>query len=427
MKSLLLMALLLAAGTLSAQVSPELRSAIRPGFHKSMANESNPIPFGHGGSAANANKTSASQTDTLGKFLVNNLLNFNTGATGTACNVSTYRYLGTISNIFYTYSIGSPITEAGTYNFEEFGTTHRVPSGRTNAQVQGVYVVFTQRSSGNPGTGVVGSPDEFRVNIRNYTTPGAAVSVSAPSGTKTFTLQQLADNQVETSWTYYPLDPYGPGNYIEFDSPVSITSTDGRFMASVTTSTYNSGVYSDDSLFLMAPSSDTEAIFRTCTEDSSYDVIARVMLKPDAAYPTATYRPANATTSGWGRYRYWTSTPGLADRDSLGVPVIVPVLISHPASRNEPMVQSGGLTMYANYPNPAITYTNIGFDMAQAGTASIKVLDVQGRVVKYIPEIKASQGRNDFNLDVTSLDCGNYTYVLKTSQGMAAGKIQVVR
>lgn len=426
MKSLLLSALLLAAGTLQAQVDACLQSTLRPNADLSRAVTSNPIPW-FGSNAFAPAKTAADATDTLGKFLVSNYLNFTSGATGTTCNVTTYRFLGTITNDFYSYTIGSPVTETGIYNFEEFGTTHRVPAGRTAPQVQAVYVILGQRPNGS-GTGVVGTADQFRVNIRNYTTPGASVSVSAPSGSKSFTLQDLADNQVEISWTYFPLDPYGPGNYIEFDAPVSVTSADGRFMASVTTSTFSNNVYSDDSLFLMAPSANGTNIFRECTQDSSYEVLARVMLKPDPQWTNANYRPANAVTSGWSRFRYWTTTPGLFDGGEIGVPVIVPVLMSnYPTSRNEALIQSAGLTLYANYPNPAVTYTNIGFDMAKAGTASIKVTDIQGRVVKYVSEIKASQGRNDYILDVTDLECGTYSYLLTTSQGFAASKIQVVR
>jgi hypothetical protein len=422
MKSLLLSALLLAAGTLQAQ--DQLNARFHNGFDSRSGTAVAPSSMMNTERSAQINKTSYDRIDTLGGGLVS-IVNPFAPATP-FCTRDSISFLGTLTNDFYIYGNHSqganPTSEFGNFVFEEFGVTYSVPAGRSNPRIEGVYAIF------EAGTEKVGAADQFRANIRNFSTSGTgAVTVTTtPIGFKTFTLDDLATAQGNATWERILEEPFNDGNLVFFDSPVTITGS--RFLVSITTTVNNSGTLTDDTLQLATPFSTLNPAFNECTNDSAYEVLARVMTNPDPGSPSGTYRSFNSPLNGWTRYRTWSSNASLNRGNTIGVPAIVPVLLSDfPTSRNEALVQAGGLTMYANYPNPAVTYTNIGFDMAKAGVASIKVTDIQGRVVMFVPEIKASQGRNDYLLDVSGLDCGTYTYLLTTSQGMAASKIQVVR
>jgi len=78
--------------------------------------------------------------------------------------------------------------------------------------------------------------------------------------------------------------------------------------------------------------------------------------------------------------------------------------------------------LYQNEPNPFITQTKIGFDLPQAGTATLSILDADGKIVKTYSDIYESGyneirlERNDINVSGVvfyQLESGEYSSMMK--------------
>ena len=63
------------------------------------------------------------------------------------------------------------------------------------------------------------------------------------------------------------------------------------------------------------------------------------------------------------------------------------------------------------YPNPAATLLNVEFNSTTAGSITMYLLDMTGRLQK-LSETKAAEGENAFNLDVENLPDGLYLFVI---------------
>ncbi len=79
-----------------------------------------------------------------------------------------------------------------------------------------------------------------------------------------------------------------------------------------------------------------------------------------------------------------------------------------------------------NYPNPFNPTTTINFTMKKAGTASLKVYDVLGRLV-FQKSIEAKYGSNSYNFDGTNLTSGIYFYQLNTENFSKTLKMMLVK
>lgn len=112
-------------------------------------------------------------------------------------------------------------------------------------------------------------------------------------------------------------------------------------------------------------------------------------------------------------------------------PLIIPVLaindlsVSRRPDRNLEMGTMGNLTLYTAYPNPAVDFTNIRYDLEKSSNVGIMVRDMTGKTV-YASETEfQGAGEHVFELDVTGLACGAYTYMVVTDNGMLGGKFLV--
>jgi hypothetical protein len=86
-----------------------------------------------------------------------------------------------------------------------------------------------------------------------------------------------------------------------------------------------------------------------------------------------------------------------------------------------------GLTFFGNYPNPAISNTNIRFSLATAADVNIIVTDMTGKTIKTLSEPCLDAGIHTINMSIEEMASGDYLYILHTSGGAGiAAKFTVV-
>lgn len=91
-------------------------------------------------------------------------------------------------------------------------------------------------------------------------------------------------------------------------------------------------------------------------------------------------------------------------------------------------VSNKNLTFFGNYPNPASESTNIRFSLAKASDVAIAILDIKGSVVKTLNANKLGAGEHTVNVNVAGLAAGDYTYVIRSSNGGGiASKLTVIK
>jgi hypothetical protein len=118
------------------------------------------------------------------------------------------------------------------------------------------------------------------------------------------------------------------------------------------------------------------------------------------------------------------------DANTFEAPFIVPIVyldskfVSRP---DQQLLSSNGMTLYDAFPNPASYHTHIRFDLEHNTEATIQVLDNLGRTVLETPVIQGRQGKNIYDLNVSELSCGKYSYVIKTATGALGGRLLIER
>ena len=118
------------------------------------------------------------------------------------------------------------------------------------------------------------------------------------------------------------------------------------------------------------------------------------------------------------------------DANTFEAPFIVPIvfldsdIVSRPGQQ---LLSSNGMTLYDAFPNPASYHTHIRFDLEHNAEATIRVLDNLGRTVLETPLIEGRQGKNIYDLNVSELSCGKYSYVVKTATGALGGRLLIER
>lgn len=91
-----------------------------------------------------------------------------------------------------------------------------------------------------------------------------------------------------------------------------------------------------------------------------------------------------------------------------------------PSSASEP------LAIGAPFPLPASTHVSVPLAVAQDGSVSVRVYDLQGRVITELL-INATAGMFDVPLDVRSWASGSYTVVASTRQFVVSAPLMVLR
>ncbi len=82
-------------------------------------------------------------------------------------------------------------------------------------------------------------------------------------------------------------------------------------------------------------------------------------------------------------------------------------------------LRNRSLTMYNNYPNPAVNNTNIRFALTQNSDVSIRITDITGKVIKTIDQTNLSAGDHTVNVETADWAAGNYIYTITTKAGGA--------
>jgi hypothetical protein len=77
------------------------------------------------------------------------------------------------------------------------------------------------------------------------------------------------------------------------------------------------------------------------------------------------------------------------------------------------------------YPNPATSVATIDLDLAKAGTVSIKVIDITGKIIAVIAEGNFEEGMHQFTFDVSPLAKGIYFTRISTPDKLTTIKLMV--
>jgi hypothetical protein len=86
-----------------------------------------------------------------------------------------------------------------------------------------------------------------------------------------------------------------------------------------------------------------------------------------------------------------------------------------------------GVTLHGTFPNPASSSTSIEFSLQKSSPVDLKLIDIQGRVIRTMDQGNLEAGDHRIDLDLNGLPAGNYMYAITTRQGEVAGKITVAR
>lgn len=82
-----------------------------------------------------------------------------------------------------------------------------------------------------------------------------------------------------------------------------------------------------------------------------------------------------------------------------------------------------GLAFMGNYPNPAISFTNIKFTITSNTNVSIQVIDMQGRNVASINTGSLAAGEHVIPMSTARLPAGNYVYIFSTDHGASIASV----
>jgi len=95
-------------------------------------------------------------------------------------------------------------------------------------------------------------------------------------------------------------------------------------------------------------------------------------------------------------------------------------------SENGSVQNGNGFALFQNQPNPFLSNTVIGFNLPEATTATLRIMDVSGKELRVITN-NYVKGYNRIDLDVSSLDVkGVLFYQLETASHAATMKMIVV-
>jgi len=83
--------------------------------------------------------------------------------------------------------------------------------------------------------------------------------------------------------------------------------------------------------------------------------------------------------------------------------------------------------LYDNYPNPFNPTTNIQYDLPVASDVSIKVYDIQGRMIANIAKGQQTAGTYTHRFDAGSMASGMYIYRIEAGSFVATKKMMLIK
>ena len=87
----------------------------------------------------------------------------------------------------------------------------------------------------------------------------------------------------------------------------------------------------------------------------------------------------------------------------------------------------GTFTLYQNYPNPFNPQTTISYALAQPSHVTLRLYDVQGRLVQTLVDAPQASGTHAMRFDAGHLASGTYFYRLDTAEGHRTRQMTLVR
>ncbi len=86
---------------------------------------------------------------------------------------------------------------------------------------------------------------------------------------------------------------------------------------------------------------------------------------------------------------------------------------------------ASGTELFQNQPNPATGSTAISFNLPSAGPVSLRMFDLNGRLVKELENRTLSPGMHTHTLDLSAVDSGVYFYELRSTGSVLTRKLLV--
>ncbi len=95
-----------------------------------------------------------------------------------------------------------------------------------------------------------------------------------------------------------------------------------------------------------------------------------------------------------------------------------PLPIKAPALPNNPVNRSKEVNFFgiSSYPNPYQNVFNLQFYTYKPATINIKIMDMQGKVIKTYPSFQSVSGLNHYNIETPNVSSGTYLLIME-SQG----------
>jgi flagellar hook assembly protein FlgD len=81
--------------------------------------------------------------------------------------------------------------------------------------------------------------------------------------------------------------------------------------------------------------------------------------------------------------------------------------------------------LYPNFPNPFATTTTIAFNLPVDAQTSVKVYDLNGKLVKIVKDETMQAGYNSLTMDASGMMPGTYRYIIQSGMVMRSGTLTV--
>ncbi|MGN6568970.1 MAG: T9SS type A sorting domain-containing protein [Flavipsychrobacter sp.] len=86
-------------------------------------------------------------------------------------------------------------------------------------------------------------------------------------------------------------------------------------------------------------------------------------------------------------------------------------------------VTKGNLIFMGNYPNPAVSFTNIKFTLATNADILIQIIDMHGKKVASINTGNLKTGEHIIPISTVGMPAGNYIYIISTNNGASVASV----
>ncbi len=125
----------------------------------------------------------------------------------------------------------------------------------------------------------------------------------------------------------------------------------------------------------------------------------------------------------------WFGLPSSVVESVMGGSFDILGLISDPATPTaiETNAVPETFTLHQNYPNPFNPATTITFTLARSEHITLRIYDVQGRLVQTLVDGAQPAGQHAMAFDAGHLASGSYFYTLQTSDGLKTRQMTLVR